>query len=223
MARRDYRDTVKTAVLASKRPEITQTEVFITSPIVNDIIKTICDVIRVTMLNLEPVREREGVQNKPQSLIFSYFQNFWHINWPEIIQTEVSITSTIVYNIIKTIFDVIKVTMLNLVPVREREEVQNQSQSHNFRYFQDFWHINWHEITQTKVSITSTIVYDLIKTIFDVIRVIMLNLTPVKEHEGVQDYKTSCNFSFSGILAYQLNWNHPNWSFYHIYDSLWHN
>ena len=63
MARRDYRGTVKTAVLASKRPEITQTEVFITSPIVNDIIKTICDVIRVTMLNFEPVRERKEVQN----------------------------------------------------------------------------------------------------------------------------------------------------------------
>ena len=200
MARRDYRNTVKRTVLASKRPEITQTEVFITSPIVNDIIKTICDVIRVTMLNLEPVREREGVQNQPRSLIFSYFQNFWHINWPEIIQTEVSITSTIVYDIIKTIFDVIKVTMLNLEPVREREQVQNQSQSHNFSYYQDFWHINWHEITQTKVSITSTIVYDLIKTIFDVIRVIMLNLTPVKEREGVQDYKTSCNFSFSAIF-----------------------
>ena len=28
---------------------------------------------------------------------------------------------------------------------------------------------------------------------------------------------------FSGFLAYQLTWNHPNWSFYRIYDTLWPN
>ena len=71
---------------------------------VNDTIKTICDVIRVTMVNLEPVGEREGVQNQPRYLIFSYFQGFWHINWPEIIQTEVFITSPMVNDIIKTIY-----------------------------------------------------------------------------------------------------------------------
>ena len=72
-ARRDYLRHSKTAVFASKRPEITQTEVPITSSIVYDLIKTICEVLRVTMLNLEPVREREGAQNQSRSLIFRIF------------------------------------------------------------------------------------------------------------------------------------------------------
>ena len=76
MVRRAYRDTSKQQFLVSKRPEITQTEVFITSPMVTGLIKTICDVIRATMLNVEPVRECEVVQNQPRYLIFSYFQGF---------------------------------------------------------------------------------------------------------------------------------------------------
>ena len=76
MVRRAYRDTSKQQFLVSKRPEITQTEVFITSPMVTDLIKTICDVIRATMLNVEPGIECEAVQNQPRYLIFSYFQGF---------------------------------------------------------------------------------------------------------------------------------------------------
>ena len=163
MVRRAYRDTSKQQFLVSKRPEITQTEVFITSPMVTGLIKTICDVIRATMLNVEPGRECEAVQNQPRYLIFSYFQGFWHINWAEITQTEVFITSTIVYDLIKTLCDVIRTAMLNVEPVRECEGVQNQPRSLIFSYFQGFWHINWAEITQTEVFITSTIVYDLIK------------------------------------------------------------
>ena len=43
---------------------------------VTDLIKTICDVIRATMLNVEPVRECEGVQNQPRSHHFQLFLGF---------------------------------------------------------------------------------------------------------------------------------------------------
>ena len=177
---------------------------------VNDTIKTICDVIRVTMVNLEPVGEREGVQNQLRYLIFSYFQGFWHIghiNWPKIIQTEVFITSRIVYDLIKTMCDMIKVTMVNLEPVRECEGVQNQPRYLIFCYFQGFWHINWPEIIQTEVFIASTILYDLIEIICDVIRVTMLwwMVEPVRECEAVQNQPWYLIFSyFQGF--WHINW-----------------
>ena len=50
---------VKIAFLALKRPKIIIPEVFITSKTVLDIIKTICDVIGVTILHLDPAGGHE--------------------------------------------------------------------------------------------------------------------------------------------------------------------
>ena len=61
---------VKVAFLALKRPKIIIPGVFIVFKTVLDIIKTICEVIGVTILHLDPAGGHEVAENRSRSVIF---------------------------------------------------------------------------------------------------------------------------------------------------------